>query len=77
MNSGCGNSNSLSYAFNVVQVIDHTPELRQVAMDTLCCMVTQLGQRYKIFIPIVRKVRDVRTTTSMLMMKLVPGARHS
>ena len=39
-----------------MQVIDHTPELRPVAMEIVCCMVTQLGQRYKIFIPIVKKV---------------------
>lgn len=39
------------------QVLDTSPELRPVAMETLICMVTQLGQRYKIFIPAVKKVR--------------------
>ena len=38
------------------QVLDTSPELRPVAMETLICMVTQLGQRYKIFIPAVKKV---------------------
>ena len=41
----------------IVVVLDTSSELRPVAMDTLCSLMTQLGQRYKIFIPMVKKVR--------------------
>ena len=41
----------------IVHVLDTTPDLRGVAMNTLCSLMTQLGQRYKIFIPMVKKVR--------------------
>ncbi len=45
--------------FIVLQVLDQNyHELRSIAMSTLCAMVTQLGQRYKIFIPTVKKVRS-------------------
>ena len=40
----------------LVHVLDQSPELRPAAMETLCRMMTQLGQRYKIFIPMVKKV---------------------
>jgi FKBP12-rapamycin complex-associated protein len=40
----------------VVDVIDTCPELRTTAMDVLCAMMIQLGGRYKIFIPMVKKV---------------------
>ena len=40
----------------IVVVLDTTSELRSVAMDVLCSLMTQLGQRYKIFIPMVKKV---------------------
>ena len=45
-----------NYVIYVCQVLDTSPELRPVAMETLICMVVQLGQRYKIFIPAVKKV---------------------
>ncbi|XP_071445181.1 serine/threonine-protein kinase mTOR [Hetaerina americana] len=32
------------------------PELRPVAMDTLCALVLQLGRRYQIFVPLVHRV---------------------
>ena len=41
----------------VVAVLETTSDLRSVAMDVLCSLMTQLGQRYKIFIPMVKKVR--------------------
>ena len=44
----------------LVHVLDQSPELRPAAMETLCRMMTQLGQRYKIFIPMVKKVREGR-----------------
>ena len=40
----------------IVVVLDTSSELRPVAMDTLCSLMTQLGQRYKLFIPMVKKV---------------------
>ena len=40
----------------IVVVLDTTSELRSVAMEVLCSLMTQLGQRYKIFIPMVKKV---------------------
>ena len=44
----------------LVHVLDQSPELRPAAMETLCRMMTQLGQRYKIFIPMVKKVHAGR-----------------
>ena len=44
----------------LVHVLDQSPELRPAAMETLCRMMTQLGQRYKIFIPMVKKVCEGR-----------------
>ena len=44
----------------LVHVLDQSPELRPAAMETLCRMMTQLGQRYKIFIPMVKKVCEER-----------------
>ncbi len=41
---------------HLLQVLDQGHELRGVAMSTLCAMVIQLGKRYKIFIPTVKKV---------------------
>ena len=35
-------------------------------MDTLCCMVTQLGQHYTIFVPIVKKVSDAKVVSYCL-----------
>ncbi|KAK3104575.1 hypothetical protein FSP39_005244 [Pinctada imbricata] len=40
----------------LVRTIDTTPELQIVAMDTLCALVVQLGQKFFIFIPMVTKV---------------------
>ena len=40
----------------IAQVVDNCLELRPAAMETLCCLMTQLNQRYKIFIPMVKKV---------------------
>ena len=44
----------------LVHVLDQSPDLRPAAMETLCRMMTQLGQRYKIFIPMVKKVWEGR-----------------
>ena len=44
----------------LVHVLDQSPDLRPAAMETLCRMMTQLGQRYKIFIPMVKKVCEGR-----------------
>ena len=40
----------------IVRVLDSSSELRQTAMNTLCCLVVQLGQKYNLFIPMVKKV---------------------
>eukprot|EP00731_Ephydatia_muelleri_P014310 Em0008g30a len=40
----------------IANVIDQCPDLRSDAMETLCCLVLQLGHRYKIFIPMLKKV---------------------
>ncbi|GIX92206.1 hypothetical protein CEXT_19061, partial [Caerostris extrusa] len=40
----------------LVRNLDTVPDLRPVAMDTLCSIVLQLGKRYQIFIPMVHKV---------------------
>ena len=40
----------------LVHVLEYSPDLKDVAMDTLCCLVVQLGHRYKFFIPMMSKV---------------------
>ncbi|XP_046989267.1 serine/threonine-protein kinase mTOR isoform X1 [Schistocerca americana] len=40
----------------LVRTLDSSPELRATAMETLCSLVTQLGRKYQIFIPLVQKV---------------------
>ncbi|KAH1016334.1 serine/threonine-protein kinase Tor isoform X2 [Dendroctonus ponderosae] len=40
----------------LVRTIDKNPELRDTAMDTLCSLVTQLGRKFCIFVPMVQKV---------------------
>lgn len=40
----------------LVRVLDTSPELRNVAMDTLSSLVMQLGKKYITFIPMVKKV---------------------
>jgi len=40
----------------IVRVLDSSADLRQTAMNTLCCLIVQLGSRYIIFIPMVKKV---------------------
>ncbi|XP_065891468.1 serine/threonine-protein kinase mTOR-like isoform X2 [Dysidea avara] len=40
----------------IVRVLDSSVDLRQTAMNTLCCLIVQLGSRYIIFIPMVKKV---------------------
>ena len=42
----------------IVVILDTTSELRPAAMDALCSLMTQLSQRYKIFIPMVKKVSE-------------------
>lgn len=40
----------------LVRTLDTCPELRPVAMETLCSLVSQLGKKYNIFIPLVQKI---------------------
>lgn len=40
----------------LTRCLDTTPELREPAMDTLAAVVAQLGKKYVIFVPLVRKV---------------------
>ena len=40
----------------LVRCIENTPELRSVAMETLASLVSQMGVKYKIFIPMAQKV---------------------
>ena len=40
----------------IVRVLDSSGELRLTAMNTLCCLVVQLGPKYNLFIPMVKKV---------------------
>lgn len=41
----------------LVRALDTSPELRPVAMDTLCALVSQLGKKkYSIFEPLIHKV---------------------
>lgn len=41
----------------MVRALDTSPELRPIAMDTLCALVLQLGKKkYSIFEPLIHKV---------------------
>lgn len=40
----------------LVRTIDKNADLRDTAMDTLCSLVTQLGRKFCIFVPMVQKV---------------------
>ncbi|KAL7026943.1 hypothetical protein ACKWTF_005245 [Chironomus riparius] len=40
----------------LVRVIDNYPDLRPVALVTLCAMVIQLGKNYLVFVPLVSKI---------------------
>lgn len=40
----------------LVRTLDTCPELRPVAMETLCSLVSQLGKKYNIFVPLVQKI---------------------
>ncbi len=40
----------------IMRNLDQCPELRTTAMDTLSALVTQLGKKYHVFIPMVDKV---------------------
>lgn len=40
----------------LVRTIDKNPDLRDTALDTLCSLVTQLGRRFQVFVPMVQKV---------------------
>eukprot|EP01083_Nonionella_stella_P022317 61746_1 len=49
-------SYSLRIIHPLVRILDSpVPELRPVAMHTLCCLLFQLGKDYAIFIPVVEK----------------------
>nr|QHX41461.1 serine/threonine-protein kinase mTOR [Halisarca dujardinii] len=58
----------------LVQVLETSPDLRDVAMDTLCCLVVQMGHRFKVFIPMASKVTSLHKITNakyeMLLQKL-------
>ena len=41
----------------LVRVIDNCPEVRPSAMETLSSLALQLGNKFKIFIPMIDKVR--------------------
>ena len=40
----------------LMRCIENTPDLRSAAMDTLSSLVSQLGKKYLIFIPMAQKV---------------------
>ncbi|XP_060595349.1 serine/threonine-protein kinase mTOR-like [Ruditapes philippinarum] len=40
----------------LARTLDMTPELQSTAMDTLCALIMQLGQKFLIFIPMLTKI---------------------
>ncbi|XP_017768823.1 PREDICTED: target of rapamycin [Nicrophorus vespilloides] len=40
----------------LVRTMDMNAELRGVAMETLCSLVVQLGRKFKIFVPLVKRI---------------------
>lgn len=42
----------------LVRTLDNNPELRQTAMDTLIALISQLGRKFVMFVPLVNKVKE-------------------
>ena len=40
----------------LTRTLDTTPELQNTAMDTLCALIYQLGQKFLIFVPMTNKI---------------------
>jgi len=40
----------------LVRCLNNNPELRPVAMETLCAIVLQLGYKFSVFVPLVKQV---------------------
>ncbi|XP_064598762.1 serine/threonine-protein kinase mTOR-like [Liolophura sinensis] len=61
----------------LARTIDSVPELRGSAMDTLCSLVMQLGQKFTIFIPMVNRViskqRVIHPKYDMLLCRILKG----
>lgn len=63
----------------LVRTLDSTPELRQNAMDTLGALISQLGRKFEIFIPMVNKVvskhKIVHPRYDILMCGIIKGTQ--
>ena len=40
----------------LTRTLDTTPELQNTAMDALCALIMQLGQKFLIFVPMTNKI---------------------
>lgn len=55
----------------LVRVIDNYPDMRPVALVTLCAMVIQLGKNYLVFVPLVTKVMQKHKINNIEYNKLL------
>lgn len=59
----------------LVRTMDTSSELQNTAMDTLCALIIQLGQKFSIFVPMVNKVvtkhKIVHQRYSILMCRII------
>lgn len=61
----------------LVRILDSNPELRPVAMQTLCSLVIQLGKKYLVFVPLVHRVMAKHRLSCIEYDKLIPKIQSS
>lgn len=61
----------------LVRVIDNYPDLRQVAISTLCSLMIQLGKKYLVFVPLVNRVFTKHRLSPLDYLKLLNKLQSS
>ncbi|XP_035780760.1 serine/threonine-protein kinase Tor-like [Anopheles albimanus] len=61
----------------LVRVLDNYPELRSVALTTLCSIMIQLGRKYLVFVPLVNRVMVKQKITSIEYTKLLTKLQNN
>uniref|UniRef100_A0A182MSJ1 Serine/threonine-protein kinase TOR n=1 Tax=Anopheles culicifacies TaxID=139723 RepID=A0A182MSJ1_9DIPT len=61
----------------LVRVLDNYPELRPVALTTLCSIMIQLGRKYLVFVPLVHRVMIKHKIPSVEYTKLLTKLQNN
>ncbi|XP_052868920.1 serine/threonine-protein kinase Tor isoform X2 [Anopheles cruzii] len=61
----------------LVRVLDNFPELRPVAVTTLCSIMIQLGRKYLVFVPLVNRVMIRHKIPSLEYAKLLTKLQNN